>query len=285
MEVRTHVLKRVLLFFAEAGLLIVGYASAFKLAIHFDSADNNLAPILVLFTLLITIFSFLVLRRRTRKWKIEGDAAGWIADRSWRQAHPSRAKKVRRMYRCLLCLPGICVAIVFLFLPVASRIVYSGTYLVPHYRFSVPLNWMILKSRGDFFVWAFFSYQGAARYGFTPIWFNHSLPSSATFVSSDPTSAFTWWRPQSETTHGHTTHVAKTEFKMGTIEVNCWEYRHTYNDTSAPSVGLVTPAVLWEVLCSTQPNGRDFNLHASFFGQREDVPAFYNFLQGATPTH
>jgi hypothetical protein len=278
-------LKRVLLFVAEVGVLFLGFSFSLGLAICLDSSKNNLAAIAFFSSLFLTVVGLLLFRRKTRKWKIEQDAASWMRNRPWRQLHPHQARHIRLVHRCLLWLPSVCAALVICFLPVASHLIFLGSHLVPHYRLSVPLNWTIIKSRGGYpLVWAFFSSEGAARYGLTPIWFNRSLPSGATFSISGPASAFAWNRPERELASGHMTHVAKTEFRMGMIAMNCWEYRHTYNDAAGPSSSLFTPAILWEVLCSTQPNGVDFNLHASFLGHKEDVPAFYKVLKEATST-
>jgi len=162
---------------------------------------------------------------------------------------------------------------------------YSGAHLVPHYRSSTPLNWLIIKSRGDIEVWTFFSNQGAARYGFTPILFNHSMPSSAIFFTSDPASSDRWRRPESELANGHTTHLAVRQFQLGMITATCYEYRHNYSDAVGSSSGIFSPPVLWESLCSTQPNGVDYNLRAAYLGHRKDLPAFYDLLNSTTPAN
>jgi hypothetical protein len=162
---------------------------------------------------------------------------------------------------------------------------YSGAHLVPHYRSSTPLNWLIIKSRGDIEVWTFFSNQGAARYGFTPIWFNRSMPSSAVFFTSDPASSDGWRRPESELASGHTTHLAVRQFQLGMITATCYEYRHNYSDAVGSSSGIFSPPVLWESLCSTQPNGVDYNLRAAYLGHRKDLPAFYDLLNSTTPAN
>jgi hypothetical protein len=69
---------------------------------------------------------------------------------------------------------------------------------------------------------------------------------------------------------------------MGAVVVNCWEYQDAF-DAIGSGPNFLYPRELWEVLCSTQPNGKDFNLHASFLGREEDVPVFYRVLRGATP--
>jgi hypothetical protein len=280
-----RLLKRALLFTAEIGVLVFGFLFALALAVRFDSSDNNLAPIAFFSVLLLTLVSLLILRRKTRRRKIEWAAAGWTANRSRRQRHPRRARYLRTTRRCLLWLPSAFAALTVISLPLASHIFYSGTHLVPHYQFSLPLNWTIVKSRGDIpnsFVSGFFSNEGASRYGLTPIWFNHSLPSGVTLGITGPASAYAWRRPQVEIEQGRPTHIAKTEFTMGAVVVNCWEYQDTF-DAIGSGPNFLYPRELSEVLCSTQPNGRDFNLHASFLGQKEDVPVFYRVLRGATP--
>jgi hypothetical protein len=113
----------------------------------------------------------------------------------------------------------------------------------------------------------------------TPIWFNRTSPSAAIFRSIDPklTAMLTDGWPSSEENiqSTHATDVAKIEFKLGTIEVVCWEY-------ALPVRYAVD--VLWQVDCRTRPNGRDFNLYADFFGHKEDIPALYQVLRRAIPT-
>jgi len=156
---------------------------------------------------------------------------------------------------------------------------------VPHYRVSTPLNWLMIKGRGDNFAEAFFSNVGAARYGFTPIWFNHSMPSGAIFLTSDPEHAYGWNRPESELAGGRTTHLGVRKFQLGMITATCYEYRHTYDNAAESPSSIFVPPVLWESLCSTQPNGVDYNLRAAFFGHREDLAAFYDLLNSASPSH
>ncbi len=280
-----RLLKRAQLFAAEIGVLVFGFVFALALAIRFDSSDNNVAPIAFFSVLFLTVVSLLILRRKTRRWKVEWAAAGWIANRSWRRRYPRRARNVRMICRCLLWLPSAFAALTVFSLPLASHIFYSGTHLVPHYRFSLPLNWTIVKSSGDSpypVVWVFFSNEGASRFGLTPIWFNHSLPSGVTLGITGPASPYIWRRPKVEIEQGRPTHIAKTEFTIGAVVVNCWEYQDTF-DAIGSGPNFLYPRELWEVLCSTQPNGREFNLHASFLGQKEDVPVFYRVLRGATP--
>ena len=275
--------KRFFLFAAELVFLFFGFMFSMGLAVYPGSLGYKFAPVAFLLGFYAVCTALVWFRRKTGKWTIAADA--WLAHRSWRLLHPCRARYLQILRCSFLWFPSICSALVLFFLPVASHILYSGTGLVPHYRCSTSLNWLIIKSHGDVAVWTFFSNQGAARYGFTPIWFNHSMPSSAIFFTSDPASSDGWRRPESELAAGHTTHLAVRPFQLGMITATCCEYRNTYNNAGGPSPGILSPPVLWGSLCSTKLNGVAYNLRTSFLGQREDLPAFYDLLNSATPAN
>jgi hypothetical protein len=277
--------KKFLLLASELVFLFVGLVFSMGFAYYLGSIGSRF-PFVAFFLSFSLICTALVwFRHKTGEWTTAADATAWLAHRSWRQLHPRRAKYLRILQLPFLLFPSLCSALVVFFLPVASHILYSGAHLAPHYRFSTPVNWLIIKSRGDIEVWTFFSNRGAARCGFTPIWFNHSMPSSAIFHTSDPASSDGWWRPRSELASGHATHLAVRQFQLGMITATCYEYRHTYNNSARASSSIFTPPVLWESLCSTQPNGVDYNLSAAFFGHGEDLPAFYDLLNSATPSN
>jgi hypothetical protein len=277
--------KKFLLFASELVFLFVGLVFSMGFSYYLGSIGSRF-PFVAFFLVFSLICAALVrFRHKTGEWTTAADATAWLARRSWRQRHPRRAKYLRILQLSFLLFPSLCSALVLFFLPVTSHILYSGAHLAPHYRFSTPLNWLIIKSRGNIQVWTFFSNRGAARWGFTPIWFNHSMPSSVDFHTSDPASSDGWWRPQSERARGHVTHLAVRQFRLGKITATCYEYRHTYNNAAGSSSSIFTPPVLWESLCSTQPNGVDYNLRAAFFGHLEDLPAFYDLLNSAIPSN
>jgi hypothetical protein len=277
-------LKKFVLLATELVFLFFGIMFSIGFAAFVDSTGSKFAFVALLLGFFLTTASLVWFRRKAGQWTVVADAKAWLAQRSWRQLHPRRAKHLRTFQRGFLWLPSLCSALVFLFLPVASHVVYGGRQLVPHYHVASPWNWFIIRSGQDGAVWEF-SNQGAARYGFTPIWFNRRMPSGADFFWSDPQHADGWWRPESEHTSGHTTHVAVRKFQLGTIIATCYEYRHIYDDGVGPSSSIFTPDALWESLCSTQPNGVDYNLRASFLGYREDLPAFYDLLNSARPAN
>lgn len=284
LETHLRLFKKFLLFVSELAFLFFGFAFAVGLTGYLDSVGIKFVPVAFLLIFVLILAAPIWFRRKAGNWTVAADATAWLAHRSWRRLHPRLAKYLRMLYRCVLCVPSLCAALVLFFLPVASHLLYSGTHLIPHYSVSTPLNWLIIKSRGHIFVSTFFSNEGAARDGFTPIWFNHSTPSSGDFMTSDPGHPEGWWRPESELASGLTTHLAVRKFQLGMIAATCYEYRHSYTNTASSS-NIYTPPILWESLCSTQSNGVDYNLRAAFFGRREDLPAFYDLLNSATPVN
>jgi len=278
-----RLLKKFFLFAAELVFLFLGFIFSVSFAVYLGYLGSKFASVVFLIgfsTICAVLFWF---RRKTGKWTIAADANAWLAHRSWRQLHPRRAKYLRILHRSFLWFPSLCAAIVLFFLPVASHIRYPGTHLTPHYRFSTPLNWLIIKSPEDNFVKTFFSNQGAARYGFTPIWFSHSMPSYAAFATSKPEDPDRWPRLEDELASRHITDVSVRKFQLGMISATCYEYQHTYDNGARSLSSIHSPPVLWESDCSTKPNGVDYNLRASFFGYREDLPTFYDLLNTATP--
>jgi len=254
-------------------------------ALYLDSIGSKVAAVAFLPGFAVICTALVWFRRKTAKWTIPADADAWLAHRSWRRLHPRRAKYLRFLQRSLLFLPSLYSALVLFFLPVASHTFYFGTRLVPHYRLSTPLNWLIIKSPRDVGNRVFFSNQGAARVGFTPIWFNRSMPSTAIFFTSGPRSPEGFRLPEGYLASGDITLLGVRQFRLGMITATCLEYRHTYKNTARFPTNIFNPPELWGSLCSTRPNGVDYNLSAAFFGHREDMPAFYDLLNSATPAN
>jgi hypothetical protein len=207
-----RLLKKFLLLAVELAFLFIGLIFSLGFAAYLDSVGSKFASIAFLLGFAPICAALFWFRRKTAKWNVAADATAWLAYCSWRRLYPRRAKYLRVFQLCFLLLPSLISAFVLFFLPVASHVLYSGSQLLPHYRFSAPFNWLVVKSRRDVHVWTFFSYQGAARYGFTPMWFNQSIPSIAIFLTSGPADADGWRRPESERASGHTTHVAVRRF-------------------------------------------------------------------------
>ena len=274
-----RLIKKSFLLAAELVFLFVGLVVCLSFSVYLDDMDLKFGPVVFVLGFSLVCAAWIWIRRKTEKWTTAADAEVFLAHRYWRRLHPGRAKYVRSVRRSLVWLPSIFAAFVMFFLPVASHLFYLGRSIIPHYRVSVPLNWLVIESQGS--GWFLFSEEGAARYGLTPIWFNRRMPSGVVFLTSDPEHGSGWWRPERELASGHTTYVGAKDFRLGMITANCHEYRHIYGDAPESSSGILTPPVLWESLCATHPNAVSYNLRTAFFGHQEDMPTFYKLLGSA----
>jgi hypothetical protein len=277
-----RLIKNGFLLVIELAFLFFGclFSAGFALELH--STGHKSGPVVFVLAFSLVCTALVWFRRKTGKWTAAADADAFLAYRSWRRLHPRRAKYSRVVGRSLIWLPSLFSAFVLFFLPVASHLFYLGRSIIPHCRVSVPLNWLVIESQGS--GWLFFSEEGAARYGLTPIWFNRRMPSGVVFLTSDPAHGDGWSRPETELASGHTTHVGVREFRLGLLTSSCYEYRHIYGNAPESSSGLLTPPVLWESLCASHPNGINYNLRTAFLGHREDLPAFYKLLNSTIPS-
>lgn len=279
-ESYVRLIKKSFLFAAELVFLFVGFVVSLIPCAYLQDTASKSCPVVVILCFSLVCTAWVWIRRKTRKWATAADAEAFLANRCWRQLHPRRAKYVRSIRRWAIWLPSIFAAFVLFFLPAASHLLYLGRSIFPHYRVSIPLNWMVIEYQGS--GWLLFSEQGAARHGLTPIWFNRRMPSGVVFLIRDPEHADVWSRPESELANGHTTHLGVRDFRLGMLTSRCYEYRHIYGNAPESSSGILTPPVLWESLCATDPNGINYNLRIAFFGHREDLPTFYKVLNSAT---
>jgi hypothetical protein len=110
--------------------------------IYLHSLGSKSGPVafLLVFSLICAVPLF---RRKTLNWTISADATAWLRHRSWRQFHPRHVKYLGIFKRSLLWFPSLCSMLVLFFLPTTSHLLYSGTDLVPHYQFSISLNWLM----------------------------------------------------------------------------------------------------------------------------------------------
>ena len=238
-----------------------------------DSPENSSAEIAFFVCVGCAIGAFILFRRKSKKWKLKWDAEAYLDFRERMRATPEGTRRLEKLRRGLLWAPSLCAAFVLFFQPLASRTIFSARHLVPHYQFSVPLNWMIVKSRYDLFTWTAFNNEGALRYGFTPIWMNRTYRSGAVFGWTDFRTPYEWWKPRHEMESGKRTDIAAPSFTIGRLKVQCWEYTTRYRD----------PEPLKDIVCATEPNGVDFNFHASFWGHEQDKKDFYDVLRSARP--
>ncbi|HEV7511438.1 MAG TPA: hypothetical protein VGO27_07045 [Candidatus Acidoferrum sp.] len=109
------------------------------------------------------------------------------------------------------------------------------------------------------------------------------MPSSAIFFTSDPENPFGWNRPERELASGHPAHLAVRGFRLGLITATCYEYRQNYSNTEDSPQHLHSARLVGVSLLHS-PNRINYNLRAAFFGNRDDLPAFYEMLNSAAPS-
>jgi hypothetical protein len=169
--------KKFFLFATEFVFLFVGCVVSLGFSAYLHDAGLKFGTVIFIVDFSLVCAAWFWFRRKTGRWTTAADAEAFMALRYWRRLHPRRAKYFRAVRRCFIWLPSICAAFALFFLPVASHIFFPfGSQLIPHYRISAPLNWLVIKNGG--IVWVFFSEEGASRYGLTPIWSNHRMPSN-----------------------------------------------------------------------------------------------------------
>src|SRR6266481_4549679 len=188
MDLRVRVLKRLLLFALETTVFVIGTVLTVAVA---ALVDPRFAIFAFVIGLVVTVASLIVIRRKTRRFKIQYDAANWMASRPFRQLHPIRAKYLHMLRRCLIWFPTACAAFVLFFFPVASHIVHPRSHFLRHYRVPIPWNFMVFSSSPGppeeySVVNALASSTGKGRFGITPFWDREYMPSLMVFGRVGP---------------------------------------------------------------------------------------------------
>jgi hypothetical protein len=276
-----HLLKRLLLLAMEVGVLVLGYVLTVTITAYLDSKSALVAG------LVLTVFSVWVIRKKTEKWKLEYDAASWMANRSARQ--PRQARHIRLLRRYLLWCPSVCAALVLFFFPVASHFAHPRSHYLKHYRVPIPWTFTVLPSLGPLreysYVDALVSSSGKGRFGVTPFWDSEQVFSRMSFGSVGPNGAFEFDHKMMELRRDGAAQVSRRDFRLGDVAVICWQYLpqnrrgirfwlgHSYDSR-----------LLWEIACETPVDVHVRDFYASFYGRSEDISAFYTVLQRVTLT-
>src|SRR6267142_37469 len=100
-------INRVLLFGAEAGILVLGFVLTIAFTELMESVLENSVGFAFLRGLAFTIFAFLLIQRATRKWKMKYDAERWLASCAEHRFHPNRAKYLCSFRTRRSCLPSV----------------------------------------------------------------------------------------------------------------------------------------------------------------------------------
>jgi hypothetical protein len=276
-------IKRVLLFGAEAGILAVGFVSAFVLPKLMESILENSGGFAFFGGLAFTIFAFLFVQWKTRKWKMKYDAERWLASRVERRFHPKRAKYSRLIRRRLLWLPSVCAALVVFFFPVTTHLLHMRSRYLKHYRVPIPWTWTVFSPVGDTgeysYINALITMGAMGRYGVTPFWKERPSFSVTTFGSVGPNGAFDFNESLREQRLRGATNVSQRDFQLGKATLTCWQYFPAHSSR----VGKLAPNDYWEIACSTPASLRDRDFYAYYYGGTDKVLPFYKVLEHVTP--
>lgn len=293
-----RIVKKFLVVACDIGVLYFGLFFSAALAgtiagvaaTWFDSRWNNAAAPVVLFGfltgLVLTGLGFAAMRRKTRRWEIEWDAAAWVLSRAERRLHPARARCKRIARRILVWAPSAIAAGVLFFLPVATHVVHPGSRYLRHYRVPIPWNVTVFSSASPRFgcgwIVALASSSGKGRYGVTPfwIWKSEQLSSEMLFEARRPEAdAFEFNGKRAVPRRRRAAQESQREFQLGGVGFTC---RQSVNQDhyGAWIGGSGGEPLWWNVECVTPVGVRERNLHAWFVGREEDVPVFYKIIEG-----
>ncbi len=281
--------KRLLLFAGELGFLILGVALAFAIASLiavandcYNSGECLTASAVLDTGVVLTIVGFVLLRRKTRSWKIEYDAVGWALAQSERKLHPTRSRYKRVVGRVLVWMPSVIATTVLLFFPAASHLIRPGSHCLAHYRVSIPWTFVVFPVPGvpsHSFVTVFTLIGSNGAFGLTPFWQKEMFSSEMGFGSTLNTSYVSEENTITERRHVGATQLSRRGFRLGDVALSCWQYLPPY-DWPYGRRSTAT-AKLWQIDCQTPVGVPDF--YAWFRGSAADISAFYKIIESVEP--
>jgi len=213
------------------------------------------------------VIALVFLVRRSGGWTVKAEAGRWLAGRRAGTSQRDRLRRDRSI-RFALCIPGLIVLSVFLFLPetwgILTRATRPAAHKISGYQVPVPLTWIVLDS------WVgsdgTSSLSGVAGrgigYGQNP--FRYDSWSAWNFRTEPPNKSeqheFDWNIKEGDI-------LGRQTVKAGTQELRCIDYWPPWGTGRSAAVNFV------HVRCSG--NSR---LHATFDGRRDLLPKFYQVL-------
>lgn len=269
-------IRRLLLFASEFGVLLIGFIFSLIILV---SVSDLLWPSVAVFAffsaLCLTLAGLLAFRRKTRRWKIEFDAAGWARSRNLSSLYPRRAKLKRLARRTLVWLPCV-IAAVALFFPVASHFVHPGSQYLRRYVIPIPWTFTVfspLRFTDGTPVVVIASISGVGRFGVTPFWGDRHVFSCMAFWSSDRSYSDFPGRPGG----------FRREFQLNSTLLTCWQYTPPKREDFQSWLFGTGPHR--EVTCQTSLDLQYPAFHASFYGREDDLAAFYSVLAAVRPVN
>ncbi len=211
--------------------------------------------------------------RRSRQWNAEAEAERWLAER---QSRPSERKWRSRSICFALCMPFTIVLLIFLFVPetwgLISHIAYPHADDLPGYRVKIPVRWIILSGTGE-------QSNGSSRVsgiagkgiglGGNPLRHDSLLAwqiGTKSFDRSEGTDYDRWLHREGDI-------LSRSVIVVGNESLVCLDYWPSYDGGPPRSVA----ATIANVTC-----GGSTRLVASFYGKRNQLPAFYRMLSEIT---
>jgi len=294
LEPRFYPLKRLGLFLLDVGLLILFLA----LTLFFSAAAEYLWPPLIAPTLLIfffvSIYLFYRRRMKPRQFKLNYDAARFLAARRDAALYPQRTQYARISRRFLLCFPGLCNLLLLIFFPQVTHFVHPRTEdkpgwtvtLVPrlhrifssspeailHHEVSIPWNWEIVRTieSPDY------------SYVYTICPDHGAWPTISQIFQSNTNCSISLASESSEAIHRRIGTESSqenlerpidsiSEVNSGGVELTCQHHKYA-----------LLPDY-WTVVCETSSPLRSRNLQASFHGHSKYLPAFFELLKTVSP--
>jgi hypothetical protein len=282
--------KRTLLFTSELGFLVLGLALTLAIASYiavsndcYNSVECPAFSGVLAAGVVLTIVGFVLLRRRTRSWKIEYDAVGWALAHE-RKLHPTRSRYKKVVSRFLVWLPSMIATTVLLFFPAASHLIQPGSQRLVHYRVSIPWTVVVTPVPGvpsESFVAAFTLIGSNGAFRLTPFWRGEIFSSQMGFGSTLHAPDASEDKIITERRHVGATQLSRRDFRMGDLALSCWQYLPPHDwPYRRRSIGS---AALWQIDCQTPVGIGGQQFYASFRGSEADVPAFYKIIEGVAP--
>lgn len=254
--------------------LLIMVAVLLPLVWSYD-VSRTLFAVLFLAETAALVFALLFLVRKSGRWGVAREAERWLAERQAR-ANPHERTWRNRAVKFAVGIPVLSVLPIFLFLPetmgLMSHLLRPQVSHLPGYKVRIPLTWMATDhwdSPDGSSLTTGIAGQGIAR---------GRNPARARSISN--WSFGTGPYNQSDTNPlrdipGDYKIISQRLLKIGNEEVTCTDYHYT-SPYDASEFPLHSTA---RVSCAGR--GR---LHASMFGNRDELPAFYEVLSGITPT-
>jgi hypothetical protein len=270
-------MKRLLVFISELGILIVGIILSFAISLWIAFSNDcrsecPLAEAVLGGGVILTIGGFILRRRKTRPWKIQYDAAGFLLMQAERKLNPARIRHRRLARLVLVCVPAILATFVMFFLPVATHLVHPGPRYFKHYQVAIPWNFPVFLWQWDGgdsgYVTVIAATRGRGRFGITPFrvvpfWLEDRLSIMTLSVGGKTAMPGTTAHPNL----GISFECYQSDFRPGAP----WLFR------------LLGSGAVWEANCEARQPIYQQDLYAHFVGCEEDLAAFYKIVKSVRP--